>query len=86
MPVIIHPPWWRTWWAYALYVVGFAAGGWQIVEYRSRSLKREKQRLETKVAERTAEVIAQNEEIIQQNEEIAAQRDHVERQFLRSAE
>jgi signal transduction histidine kinase len=31
--IIITPPWWRTWWAYALYAVGAAALAYGLVKY-----------------------------------------------------
>jgi signal transduction histidine kinase len=52
----ILPPWWRTWWAYALFVLLFLAGGFAILRWRTKSLKREKEVLEQKVALRTTEL------------------------------
>ncbi|GAA4399162.1 sensor histidine kinase [Nibrella viscosa] len=69
--IAIRPPWWRTWWAYSLYVVGFVAGLWAFIQYRSRALRRENRLLEQKVALRT-------EQIQHQKEEIEAQRDNLE--------
>jgi ligand-binding sensor domain-containing protein/signal transduction histidine kinase len=82
--IIIKPPWWRTWWAYGLYIIAFVGIVWGFIYYRSRQLIRQKRILEHKVAIRTAEVIRQKEEIqeineklSQQKEEIAAQRDQI---------
>ncbi|GAA4455020.1 sensor histidine kinase [Nibrella saemangeumensis] len=69
--ITIHPPWWQTWWAYSLYVIGFVAGLWSFIRYRSRALRRENRLLEQKVTIRT-------EQIQHQKEEIAAQRDNLE--------
>ena len=66
--IIITPPWWQTWWAYAgLFLITIALL-WGIIQYRSRSLIKEKQRLEKKVHERTAEVVKQKEEIAVQRD------------------
>ncbi|WP_162054656.1 two-component regulator propeller domain-containing protein [Pontibacter pamirensis] len=56
IPVIIHPPWWHTWWAYGLFAAVFAASLWSYVAYRSRSLRKENKLLEQKVADRTTEL------------------------------
>jgi len=68
----VLPPWYRTWWAYALYLAlaGSAIGGF--VRYRYKSILKEKSRLEEQVQLRTAEVMTQKEEI-------ASQRDHLEK-------
>jgi signal transduction histidine kinase len=73
--IIIYPPWWRSWWAYALYALAIVGGIWAFIEYRSRRLKQEKRELEQKVAERTTEVEAQKTEI-------EAQRDHLENALM----
>ncbi len=54
--VIIHPPWWRTWWAYTLYGLLFIASIWAFIAYRSRALRRENRLLEEKVALRTEQL------------------------------
>ena len=66
----IAPPWYRTTWAYAGYVVFgflFMAGAIRINGYR---LRKQKQRLEVEVARQTQEITEQNEEIAQQAEEL----------------
>ena len=70
LTIIITPPWWFTWWAYALYAILAAAVIWGISYYRSRSLMKEKKLLEHEVKLRTTEVV-------QQKEEIAVQRDNL---------
>ncbi len=67
----ILPPWWQTWWAYALYVLAFVAALRTYGIFRSKALLRENRLLEEKVALRTNEVQ-------QQKEEIEAQRDNLE--------
>ncbi len=68
--VIITPPWWRTWWAYTLFALLCIVVVWSIIYYRSRSLIKEKQILERKVNDRTAEVVYQKEEIAVQRDNL----------------
>lgn len=66
----IANPWWERWWAYILFTAVAALMVWAIVQYRSRSLLKEKRVLEESVKKRTAEVVQQKEEISQQRDEI----------------
>jgi class 3 adenylate cyclase len=59
----VLPPWYRTWWAYASYVVLGGFGIWGIVGVRTRQLEADKRRLEHIVEERTIEVRKQRDEI-----------------------
>ncbi|MEJ2585213.1 MAG: response regulator [Robiginitalea sp.] len=52
----IVPPWYRTWWAYALYAVGALALLYFIVRARTRILVNQRKALEAKVQQRTSEV------------------------------
>jgi len=52
----VLPPWYRTWWAYALYVLLFASGIYLFIRWRTRALQKEKIVLEEKVTTRTAEL------------------------------
>jgi signal transduction histidine kinase len=49
----IMPPWWETWWAYALYVLLFGTVVWTFSIFRSRNLTRRNKLLEEKVDLRT---------------------------------
>ena len=49
----ILPPWWKTWWAYLLYIVGFSLFSYGFSLYRSRNLQRSNTLLEEKVRLRT---------------------------------
>ncbi|MBN1187658.1 MAG: SpoIIE family protein phosphatase [Bacteroidales bacterium] len=69
----ILPPWYRTILAYIIYVIIGIFLVVVIVKYYTRRLKRENERLETIVAERTAEVVKQKDEIECQRDKIAAQ-------------
>ena len=70
--IIINPPWWQTWWAWALWIVLFISAVYAFIAYRSRKLMHDKKILEHKVLVRT-------EEVIQQKEAIESQRDHLEK-------
>ena len=52
----VLPPWWRTWWAYTLYVLVFLVALWSFIKWRERSLRKEKDQLEKKVEIRTHEL------------------------------
>ncbi|MEJ7821296.1 MAG: triple tyrosine motif-containing protein [Chitinophagaceae bacterium] len=54
--IIILPPWWKTWWAYMLYVLLFLGALRIFSKWRERNLRREKEILEEKVTERTTEL------------------------------
>lgn len=52
----ILPPWYKTWWAYTLYVLVALAMLRIYIAYRSRKLKNENRQLEDKVKQRTEEL------------------------------
>jgi signal transduction histidine kinase len=52
----ISPPWWQTWWARLLFVLGIALALWKFIQYRSRNLKQRNVVLEEKVMHRTKEL------------------------------
>ena len=62
--VIIHPPWWRTWWAYALFLLIAVIIAWGVIKiYRSSRLAKENQLLEERVTDRTKELKKSLEEL-----------------------
>jgi signal transduction histidine kinase/ligand-binding sensor domain-containing protein len=61
--VTITPPWWRTWWAYTLFAIGFIALIWAFIYYRSHQLILQKRQLEDKVTVRTRELKAEKEKV-----------------------
>lgn len=82
MNILIPPPWWKTRWAMALFVLGvmsLLAGG---VSYRFASLQRQRQKLEKLVEVRTSEVLRQNSEItvqkqaMQEQNQVLEERNH----------
>ena len=54
--IIISPPWWRTWWAYVLYMLLFTLCVWGFIAYRSRAIKQKNKQLEETVERRTSEL------------------------------
>jgi serine phosphatase RsbU (regulator of sigma subunit) len=73
----ILPPWYRTWWAYIMYILLAGAGIWGIVRVNSARLKAQNVKLEKTVKERTIEITQKNQELEQQKEEILAQHDAI---------
>ena len=62
----VRPPWYRTWWAYALYVLTAGAIVLLYIRVRLSALRRQKARLERTVEQRTEELRHQKEEADQQ--------------------
>lgn len=64
----ILPPWYRTTWAYVLYILGLIMLIYLVVRFSLVRVKKQNQRLEETVKERTAEIVAQKEEVEIQKE------------------
>jgi len=77
----ILPPWYRTWWAYLIYVCLFIGSLWAFISYRSRQLIKQKRILEHKVNVRTEEVMQQKVEIESQRDNLENQRNDLEKAF-----
>ena len=69
----ILPPWHRTWWAYAIYVILSILLIFIIVKLALSRVVKAKIKLEATVEKRTIQVVEKNEELLQQKEEITAQ-------------
>lgn len=67
----ILPPWYQTIWAIIGYFIVLVFIIRVIVQWRTRKLQQEKERLEEIVRERTAEIMEKKEEIEKQRDEIA---------------
>ncbi|MCF2501784.1 ATP-binding protein [Dyadobacter sp. CY107] len=82
----IRVPWFRQWYMIALYLVLFGSLSYYAVRWRLRSILREKEELETRIRERTEEVVNQKEELELQSEELSATNDQLERidEFVKS--
>jgi serine/threonine protein kinase/ligand-binding sensor domain-containing protein len=75
----IVPPFWKTWWAYLLYIFSLT---WIIYgghRYRLQVLERRALLLEAKVVERTTEANRKNEELEKKNEELAQKNEEMAR-------
>jgi signal transduction histidine kinase/DNA-binding response OmpR family regulator/ligand-binding sensor domain-containing protein len=59
----ILPPWYKTWWAFAVYVIIAFMVLFLVVKWRSGKLQREKQKLEQIVKERTKEINEKNTQL-----------------------
>lgn len=58
---VILTPWFRSWWAYLLYLVAFGTCSFGLVRIRETKLRRDKLQLENEVQDRTKELIRLNE-------------------------
>jgi len=74
----ISPPWYRTWWAYTLYVLSLALLFYVLMKLNARRLQKEKEQLETIVKERTKEIAEKNVTLELQNQQIMNQKALVE--------
>lgn len=91
--IVVHPPWWETLLFRAGALLILVVGGVSFYRMRVRTLKRQKEKLEKKVSERTHELVekqneitTQNEELVQQSEEILSQRDVLQEQHQKLEE
>jgi len=70
-------PWYRSWWAYVLYVLGSVLLIYLVIKIQTARLKRENEKLEKLVKERTAEVVKQKNEIEEQNQKLQLAYDEI---------
>jgi signal transduction histidine kinase/CheY-like chemotaxis protein len=82
VPFTITPPWYRTWWAYALYALGALALLYFIVRARTRILVNQRKALEDKVQDRTKEVQQRLNELATVNSVTKALNDKLELEEL----
>ncbi len=66
----VLPPWYRTWWAYALYIVLFSLFVIALIRWRTRSLQRKKVELEKTVELKTQELKEANFQLVNYNHEL----------------
>ncbi len=60
----VLPPWYRTWWMYVFYIVFVGLVLYFIFQWRTASLRHDKEKLEETVKERTLEIQEKQKEII----------------------
>lgn len=70
--IIVHPPWYRTVWAFVFYVILLILLIYLVVQLSTQRVKRQNIRLEEIVQERTKEIAEQNHQLEIQKEEITA--------------
>ena len=78
VPIVIRPPWWKTWWAQTLWLSLAVTALLSIYFIRVRSLKYQQEKLEAEVNRQTKELRERSEEISQQKEEITQQKEEIE--------
>lgn len=77
----ILPPWYRTWWAYLIYLIFAAVSIFYFVHWRVHILQQKAQQLESIVAERTAQVEAQKSRLEEQSQQLK-EMDQVKSRFF----
>ena len=75
---IVLPPWYRTTWAYVLYVIGFVFVVYAIIRLSIRRVKQKNIQLEGLVKERTKEVVIQKQDAEKQRDIAEHQKELVE--------
>ncbi|MBI5219680.1 MAG: SpoIIE family protein phosphatase [Bacteroidia bacterium] len=83
---IIKPPFWKTWWFYTILAILLIIGVVVYIRRREQKLIKEKQILEQKVKERTAEIARKNQVLQTQKEEIQKQADELEKLSIVASE
>ena len=68
----VFPPWWRTVWAYLVYISMFSAAIYAFIQWRIKNLKQEKINLEEKVSQRTRQLEQKSGELQQSLENLKA--------------
>ncbi|MFB6258612.1 MAG: SpoIIE family protein phosphatase [Flavobacteriales bacterium] len=75
----VLPPWYRTWWAYGAYGVSGGIFVLLLVRLNGRRLRKQKERLEKIVRERTQEIRQQKEQVEAAHQEINDSIDYAQR-------
>ncbi|WP_343605158.1 SpoIIE family protein phosphatase [Fluviicola sp.] len=70
--IVVFPPWYRTIWAYIIYVILLIFLIYFVVQLSTQRVKRQNLKLEETVQERTKEIAEQNHQLEMQKEEITA--------------
>ena len=68
----IVPPWYRTGWAYAIYLLLGLTGLYGLFQWRTAALRKRQADLEKRIDDRTAEIRAKNEQLATQAEKLAS--------------
>ncbi len=78
--IIIEPPYWKTWWFYAILFLFALVVVLIIIQLRTRTLYKSKALLEEKVKIRTKQIKDQNKSLEKANREILTQKAEIENQ------
>jgi len=78
----VLPPWYRTWWAYTLYVIIVGASVYGYNSYKTKKLYADKVKLEKQVAARTRELREEKQKVELINKEVIEQKATIEHKNL----
>jgi ligand-binding sensor domain-containing protein/serine phosphatase RsbU (regulator of sigma subunit) len=78
----VLPPWYRTWWAYTLYVIIILASTYSYNSYKTKKLYADKVKLEKQVASRTRELREEKQKVELINKEVIEQKATIEHKNL----
>ena len=56
LQIVIHPPWWKTIWAYIFYIVTLIVIIWSYIRFKSKAIRKQNVMLEKQVKIRTSEL------------------------------
>ncbi len=73
----IKPPWFRTWWAYLLFLIILSVFTYISVKFYNQHLIRQKRKLQKVIEDRTEEINRQKNEIIEQKNKIIRQKEEL---------
>jgi signal transduction histidine kinase len=76
----VLPPWYRSLWAYALYVILLSVFVWILIRLNSARLQYQNELLKQTVKERTAAILEQKDELQAQSEELQSQSEELQAQ------
>lgn len=68
--ITIHPPWWRTWWAIAIFSLSFLVAIYAVYLIRVRNLNIQRKTLQKQVAEKTQKLSTQNILLEEQSDDL----------------
>jgi serine phosphatase RsbU (regulator of sigma subunit) len=75
----VLPPWYRSWWAYAIYFLLFAFSFWLVLKMQTKRLKQRQKELENEVEQATSEIREQKEVVEEAHKEITDSINYAER-------
>lgn len=78
----VLPPWYRTWWAYTLYVIIILSSAYGYNSYKTKKLYADKVKLEKEVASRTRELREEKQKVELINKEVIEQKATIEHKNL----